>query len=113
MGSGLRPGLSVQRLRLAQHPDCQATVAEGREIGVELAREAQGWVFETGRSFMRGLAIGPVVGSEVALLMVPFVRDGRVVLAAVARIDPVRLSRLLEGQGLEGGDFATLMDDSN
>src|SRR4051812_17270604 len=68
-------------------------------------------IFETGRPFVRGLAIGPVGGSEVALLIVPWVRDGRVVLAATARLDPARLSRLLEAQGLEDGAFATLIDD--
>ncbi len=69
-------------------------------------------VLETGQPLVRGLALGPNAGSEEALLIVPLIRDGRVVLAATARLDPVRLSRLLERQEFMGGAFATLVDDT-
>ncbi|MDO9714205.1 sensor histidine kinase [Paracraurococcus lichenis] len=89
-----------------------AAVPPGAPLpGSNPAPEALRRVFETGRPFVRGLAVGPVAGSEVALLIVPVIRDGRVVVAATARLDPMRLSRLLEGQGFQGRAFATLADD--
>jgi two-component sensor histidine kinase len=67
-------------------------------------------VFAQGRSAIGGVMRGRTSGRAVSFIFVPVLRQGRVIRALGIALDPARLSRLLHGQGLSGGAYATVVD---
>jgi two-component sensor histidine kinase len=67
-------------------------------------------VFATGRTAVGGVIRGRTSGRPVSFIFVPVLRDGRVVRALGMALDPARLAVLLQGQGLSGGAYASVVD---
>lgn len=67
-------------------------------------------VFAQGQSAIGGVMRGRTSGRSVSFIFVPVLREGRVIRALGIALDPARLSRLLHGQGLSGGAYATVVD---
>ncbi len=67
-------------------------------------------VFETGRPAVGNLIRGQVTGRAIAPVYVPVVRDGKVVYALGAAVEPERTSRLLGEQEFRDGGYASLID---
>jgi PAS domain S-box-containing protein len=64
----------------------------------------------TGEAVVMNLYRGPVAGRLMPAVVVPVVRDGRVVRLLAAPVLPERLSAILVAQGVSGDGFATLAD---
>ncbi|MGG5886542.1 HWE histidine kinase domain-containing protein [Falsiroseomonas sp. HC035] len=67
-------------------------------------------VFATGRTAVGGVIRGRTSGRPVSFIFVPVLREGRVIRALGMALDPARLAVLLQGQGLSGGAYATVVD---
>lgn len=67
-------------------------------------------VVETGQPMISDLVASTVTGRPVVSPIVPVLREGRVVGALAARLDPAPLAELLRAQSLPEGGFTVLKD---